>query len=386
LNYEITNNFQTPSRGHKFLNIWLMPGAIAGVVLLVWLVIKLGGESFKPGQYSDIAVFSDFVTLVPPQPGPRLGINIRSPKKPIHGGQGIALPKGATVASVMLDSPAERAGIRAGDIIERVNKDRIEHPYDLMKIIAQYKVGQTVRLTINRNGTRRPLNVKLGSLQNRAIAAAAKQAISQKPWLGLDVQPISNLLANQLGLPDIKGVVVSYVYQGSPAAQAGLSQGDVIKQIGETRIDNIKQLQTIMSGMLPGDTIHLQLVTNGSLQNKGITLAVKPAPQKNMLPRLPEAEVEIEAAWLGLDIVPLSAAERRELRLPANLQGILVDGIAQGPGVDAGIQVGDVIVAINGKSTKNIAAFQEATEGALGAVIDIVRAGRHQYISVPPPG
>jgi S1-C subfamily serine protease len=101
---------------------------------------------------------------------------------------------------------------------------------------------------------------------------------------------------------------------------------------------------------------------------------------------LPEAEVEIEAAWLGLDIVPLDPAEAKELGLPAGVHGMVVDGVAAGLGVDVGFQIGDVILAVNGKSIQNVADFQKATEEAVGALADVLRYGRHIYLSVPPPG
>ena len=84
--------------------------------------------------------------------------------------------------------------------------------------------------------------------------------------------------------------------------------------------------------------------------------------------------------------MPLSRAEAKEFGLPASVHGMLVDGVAQGRGVDAGFLAGDVIVAVNGKATPDVTAFKEATEGAAGAVVDVMRGPHHLYISVPPPG
>ena len=82
----------------------------------------------------------------------------------------------------------------------------------------------------------------------------------------------------------------------------------------------------------------------------------------------------------------LSNAEAEELGLPKSLRGMVVDDVAPGPGVDVGFQAGDVIIAVNGVSTPTVTEFKEATERAVGAVVDVVRFGHHIYISVPPPG
>ena len=79
------------------------------------------------------------------------------------------------------------------------------------------------------------------------------------------------------------------------------------------------------------------------------------------------------------------AAEAKELGLQGNVRGMVVDGIVAGAGVDAGFRIGDVIIAINGKQTTTTKEFQEATENAPGAVVDVIRYGHHIYISVPPP-
>jgi S1-C subfamily serine protease len=223
-----------------------------------------------------------------------------------------------------------------------------------------------------------------GPDEGRLVGLAA--APSSGPWLGIDVQPISEILADRLGLPDHRGVIVSYVYPGSPALHGGLAQGDVIRRVGETRLRDSGQLGDLISARRPGDTLRLNVWRRGARKDIRVKLEGRPPGKGASAIPLPEAEVEIEAAWLGLDIVPLSGAEARELGLPAGQHGMLVDGVAAGQGRDAGFQVGDLIVAVNGRSTRTITDFREATEQAIGAVVDAIRYGRHIYLSVPPPG
>ena len=135
-----------------------------------------------------------------------------------------------------------------------------------------------------------------------------------------------------------------------------------------------------------GDAIRILVWHRGAKKDVRVKLGRRPPAGKRPRPPLPGAEVEIEAAWLGLDIVPLSRDEARELGLSSNLRGMVVDDVAAGRGVDAGFQVGDVIIAVNGKKTPTVMDFRDATEEAVGAVVDVVRLGRHVYLSVPPPG
>jgi S1-C subfamily serine protease len=251
-----------------------------------------------------------------------------------------------------------------------------------MRIVTGQKAGDTIRMTVDRLGTRRPLHVKLGSRPTGTLAAAA----GEMAWLGVDAQPVSGLLAQRLRLPDRHGVIVSYVYPGSPARGAGLAQGDVIRRVGETRVRDINQLGDLVAARRPGDTLSLNVWHRGTQQQLRVKLEPRPSGKKRSPVPLPGAEVEVEAAWLGLDIIPLSAAEAQELGLPATLRGMMVDGVAVGQGIDAGFLVGDVIVAVNGRSTRTVADFEEATEQAVGAVVDVVRYGHHVYLSVPPPG
>jgi S1-C subfamily serine protease len=367
------------SRGDA--SIWIVLITVLGVLASVWLVVKLANNPSERANLPEEAIMlSDFMLL--PPAGPWLGINVATNRGAIRPGGNPA--NGAVVSRVMVGSPAFNAGIRAGDMIMRVASNPIRSPADLMSAMSKHKVDDVVPITVGRGGVSRKLHVKLGT-QPMGKLAAVTQAVG-RPWLGADIQGIDDLLAKRLGAPDMRGVVVSHVYPQSPAQKAGLAQGDVIRRVGEIRLRDIAQTKDLLARHRAGDILRLVVWRKGSQKNLNVTLSAVPPPAERRKPTLPEAAIEIEAAWLGLDIVPMTPAEAEELGLPAGLSGMVVDGVAAGRGVDAGFQMGDVIVAVNGKATTTVADFKEATEGAVGALVDAVRFGRHIYLSVPPPG
>jgi len=354
--------------------------AIVVVLGIVALTVHLGRDPTARKGLPEEALLAGVVLM--PRSGPWLGINVTSPGE--EAWRGNRTSPGVLVAGVMLGSPAEQAGLRAGDRIERVGKASVDSPLDLANAVAALQVGETVRLTINRNGQKRAVHAKLGTPPLGRLTAATGGVGAA--WLGADVQNLDPLLAAHLGYPGRQGVVVGYVHPGSPAAAAGLAQGDVIVSVGNVELRGIDQIAALVAERRPGDVLSIAAWRRGSPMELSVPLAPLPPPGAQRQPTLPGAEVEIEAAWLGLDIVPLSRAEAKELGLPSGTLGMEVDGVAEGPGLDAGFQVGDVIIAINGRGVPTIADFKDATEGAAGAIVDVYRLNRHIYIPVQPPG
>jgi hypothetical protein len=217
------------------------------------------------------------------------------------------------------------------------------------------------------------------------LVAAVTTAAPQGAWLGMTLQPITDQIRKQLKLPRT-GCVVSNVAEGSPAAQAGIQVGDLLRQVGETTIKRPEDVPRALKELNVGARVTAVVWRQGQTTRLQLTAAAPPPVGARPPATLPEAAVEVEVAWLGLDIVPLSPKEAAEADVGEAVRGMLVDDVADGRGVDAGIITGDVILAVNGKPTRSIAELKEATRDAAGALVDILRRGRHLYVSVPPPG
>jgi serine protease Do len=158
--------------------------------------------------------------------------------------------KGALVSEVVPDSPAARAGLRAGDIVQEFNGRPVDDPGDLARAVGMARPGEDARLTVWRDRGARTITLQLG--QQPGERAAAR--------LGLDVRPVTPEVAKELGLDRADGVVVASVEPDSPADRAGIRRGDVIREIDRKPVRNVAEFAEATSA-LTGDqpvTVRLQ--------------------------------------------------------------------------------------------------------------------------------
>jgi serine protease Do len=163
--------------------------------------------------------------------------------------------KGALVSQVFKDGPAEKAGIEQGDIILEFDKKDIKESKDLPRIVAAIPVGKSVPVTLSRNGKIITKDVKVGEMDEKPVAEISKSPTGKK--LGIAIQNITPDIAQALSLKDTKGVVVSQVEPGSPAGNAGLQRGDVIREVNRRPIKDAKDFMQRIEESKAGGTILL---------------------------------------------------------------------------------------------------------------------------------
>jgi serine protease Do len=147
--------------------------------------------------------------------------------------------KGAIVADVTKDSPAEKAGLRPGDVVVTADGRAIEDSSALSRYIASKAPGSTVRLQIVRDGQHSNLTVPLGTFPDEE--AREESAEARGGQMGMTLRDLSPALADQLGLPrGTRGVVVAGVEAGEAAEDAGLQRGDVIVSVNGDDVENVE--------------------------------------------------------------------------------------------------------------------------------------------------
>jgi len=142
---------------------------------------------------------------------------------------GLAGKRGALVSDVTSGGPAEKAGIRSGDVITAFNGKEIRDEHDLPQAVASTKPGTTVNVKILRDGKETTLAVTIAEMEGEPGRPAGSH--DHPKDLGLTVQDITPEIAQRLDIENRKGVVVTGVADGSPAEDAGFNEGDVIRAI-----------------------------------------------------------------------------------------------------------------------------------------------------------
>ncbi len=159
--------------------------------------------------------------------------------------------QGALVGDVSPKGPAKDAGVQRGDVILAINGNTVNDSNDLRNTISMMQPGQTVKLTINRSGSTKDIDVKLGELplsKAEAEANDSENGSSKESMKGITVETLDSDTAQQLQLPEAtKGVVVTGVDPSSAAADSGLRKGDVIQEVNHQPVKNAAEFEAAMS-------------------------------------------------------------------------------------------------------------------------------------------
>jgi serine protease Do len=192
---------------------------------------------------------------------------------------GLTQERGAVVMKVVKDSPAEKAGLKENDVIVSFNGRPVDSVREFERLLGDTPAGRTVAIEVLRGGNRQSLNATISRRDNLALAkryqdlaqnyrADAGRMAEQwqgfnpaiiapnfagnfdtevlpfaRPRLGISAEPITDQLAGFFGVKDGRGVLISEVTDGSPAAKAGLKAGDVIVAIDDGKIESVSDLR-----------------------------------------------------------------------------------------------------------------------------------------------
>lgn len=200
-------------------------------------------------------------------------------------------------------------------------------------------------------------------------------------WLGVVIQEVTKELADSFGLPKAQGALVANVEKGGPAEKAGLEPSDIILKFDNKDVKTSTDLPRLVGAVKPGSKASLQIWRKGA--TKEITVAIGEIPVEkgpNVPPPFKRGKTE-NISKLGLTLAELTADQRKELKLSA---GVLVEEV-KGAAARAGLQPGDVILAINNSEVKTIEQFNQ-TLGKLDTrknLALLVRRGEStQYITI----
>jgi serine protease Do len=176
-----------------------------------------------------------------------LGVQIQPVTQEVEESFDLPDQHGALVASVVPDSPAAKAGMQPGDVIYKMNDERLDGFKDLSKRVASTPVGTDVRFEIWRKGEARTLTAKLEIMPSEEpkLASNEIEAPEDSAKLGIYLAELTPQARKRFGISgQSSGVLVADVEQDSPAAKAGIRSGSVIEMVDQTAVNSPDELAT----------------------------------------------------------------------------------------------------------------------------------------------
>ncbi|MBF0229088.1 MAG: DegQ family serine endoprotease [Desulfamplus sp.] len=194
-----------------------------------------------------------------------LGVAIQDITKELAEYYGITNREGALVGTVYKDHPADKAGIKAGDMIIKVNDNPVKSSRDLSSSIAGHAVGEKVDITFIRDGQVKTVKV---TLTKRNDSEQFEQSLSQSQSengqfdeLGMNLSVINDEIASRFGYdPRARGLVVIDIEPDSKAAVSGIRVGDVLREVNHRPVDNINQYNSILKQTQKGASLQLLFI------------------------------------------------------------------------------------------------------------------------------
>ncbi len=186
-----------------------------------------------------------------------LGVSIQPLTPELAQSFGLSDAKsGALVADVVKESPADKGGVKAGDIILEFDGKQVHEMNELPRLVAATTAGRKVPLKVLRDGKKLELTVLIERLKDGAVVGSQSHGAD---LLGITVRELTKELASQLGVPEVKGVIVAEVKEGSSAEEAGIVKGDIVREVDGLKVATVADFEKALAAHKKGALMRLLL-------------------------------------------------------------------------------------------------------------------------------
>ncbi|MFQ5658107.1 MAG: DegQ family serine endoprotease [Candidatus Methylomirabilales bacterium] len=175
-----------------------------------------------------------------------LGVSIQSISPELAKALELQTKKGALVGDVVPGGPADKAGIRRGDVIVAFNDKTVQGARDLPRMVAATAVGEAATVKILRDGEEQMVPITVGKYPSETAKSEDSELPAKGKW-GMMLQEVTPRIADKLGLADEHGVAVVGVRPGSPADLAGIRKGDVILEVNRQPANSVKEVKELIA-------------------------------------------------------------------------------------------------------------------------------------------
>lgn len=305
-------------------------------------------------------------------------------------------------------NPFGLGGSVTAGIISARGRDIQSGPYDdYLQIDAPINRGNSGGPSFNEDGQVIAINTAIYSPSGGSVgigfaipSSIAKPIVEElrqrghidRGWLGVSIQPLTKDLADSLGLAQSKGALVAGVNDGSPAAKAGIHQGDVIRSVNGEKVDEFRDLARLVAAAGPNKTVDLGVWRDGKQIDVPVALGKMPeqtaSTDQNQHGRRGGSAIK-PSSVLGLSLAPINRQARERYDIPDDAKGAIVVGVKSGsPAADAGFSTGDIIVKVGDKAVSGprevVEAVQTATKEKRKAVLFLVQRGSNErFVALP---
>ena len=253
-------------------------------------------------------------------------------------------PRGVIISGVLEASPADAAGIKAGDLLLKVAGQTTDVRFDeqvpdFMRIVTSLPIGKKIEAVVERDG--KEIKLQVAAIERGELYPKQREL---KQW-GLTARNISTLMRREMKRANTDGVLVSTVRPGGPAGEAkpSLDTHDVILEVGGTTVKNLEDLIEITRKLTAGQTEPVPVIVTFERKSERFLTVVKVG-----LKDLKDPGLEVTKAWLPVETHVISRDIAKQLNQPA-LKGFYITRIyPETTAEKAGLKPGDFIVALDG--------------------------------------
>jgi serine protease Do len=166
-----------------------------------------------------------------------LGVSVQDISEEIAKSMKLKDRNGALISDIFKGDPADKAGLKSGDVVTEVNGKKIKDTHELLMLIAGFRVGETVKVKVLRDGQEKVLGITIAERTDEAEIASARKSGEA---FGMTVQDITPEIARYLGLTLKKGVIVVDVREGSVAEEVGIQPQDIVLEVNRVKVETMK--------------------------------------------------------------------------------------------------------------------------------------------------
>jgi serine protease Do len=227
---------------------------------------------FLNSKHLILAALMAFLVVVAAQqlfaaPKPWIGIYMQDVTADLADAFDLSVSKGVVINDVADKSPADKAGLKAKDVILSWNGKTVTNSEQLTELVGSSNVGDNIKLTVNRGGKNLDLGIQIGERKeadysfhgdNPGSGTMRKYMEAFKTvGIGVSMQTLSGKLGDYFGVPDGEGALITEVMEGTPAEKAGLKAGDVIVQVDQEKVGSPGDVSSIIRNKEKGDKVEL---------------------------------------------------------------------------------------------------------------------------------